>query len=255
MSLDRFNGKSVLVTGAGSGIGAAVAKRFSDEGANVTILSRTRADLEQTAAGMAGDRTLIVPADVSDWNAMQDAVRQAVDRFGGLDVLVANAGIHIEGTVAETSPEDFRKVVDIDLTGIFLSIKAAYDALKASGGNVVVTSSVSGIGGDWSKVAYNAAKGGVTNMVRAIALDAGKDGVRVNAVNPTLTRSGLTEEMVADKSVIDAFNQRVPLGAPAEADWIAGPVAFLASDDARYVTGVNLPVDGGLSASNGQPAG
>lgn len=121
-------------------------------------------------------------------------------------------------------------------------------------GNVVNTSSVSGLGGDWGMSIYNAAKGAVSNFTRALALDHGRDGVRVNAVCPSFTLTDMTDEMKDNEALLAKFNERIPLGRPANPDDIAAVIAFLASDDARFVTGVNLPVDGGLSASNGQPA-
>ena len=115
-----------------------------------------------------------------------------------------------------------------------------------------MTSSVSGIGGDWGMLAYNTSKGAVTNMVRAMALDHGRDGVRVNAVNPTFTNTGMTRDMQTGETLAKV-EERIPMGRIGQPEDIASVMAFLASDDAGFVTGVNLPVDGGLSASNGQP--
>jgi meso-butanediol dehydrogenase/(S,S)-butanediol dehydrogenase/diacetyl reductase len=145
-------------------------------------------------------------------------------------------------------------MISVNVTGYFYMAKAAMPELVKTKGSIVMTSSVSGIGGDWGMFAYNTSKGAVTNMVRAMALDAGKDGVRVNAVNPSLTDSAMTKDMQANPDLLAKFNERMPLGGPIPAEGIAAVMAFLASDDARYVTGVNLPVDAGLTASNGQPA-
>lgn len=131
--------------------------------------------------------------------------------------------------------------------------RAAYPELVKTRGSIVNTSSVSGIGGDWDMLAYNTLKGAVTNFTRAFALDAAKDGVRVNAVNPAPTRSDLTADVLADAELVAKFRERMPIGAPCEPEWVASVIAFLPSEDARFVTGVNLPVDGGCSASNGQP--
>jgi meso-butanediol dehydrogenase/(S,S)-butanediol dehydrogenase/diacetyl reductase len=140
------------------------------------------------------------------------------------------------------------------VTGYFHMAKAALPELVKTGGSIVMTSSVSGLGGDWEMFAYNTSKGAVSNMVRAMAMDAAKDGVRVNAVNPSFTRTGMTEDMVSDAALVAKFEERMPLGAPEDPEGIAAAMAFLASDDARLITGVNLPVDAGLRASNGQPA-
>ncbi|MFC3125138.1 SDR family NAD(P)-dependent oxidoreductase [Pseudoroseomonas globiformis] len=249
----RFDGKVVIVTGAGSGIGEGAARRFSAEGAMVVLSGRTAGKLEKAARGLDPERTLLHAADVSDPAQVQELIDATLRRFGRLDVLVNNAGIAVMGPVDDISLEDWRKVMATDVDGVFLCSKAALPELKKSRGSIVNVSSVSGLGGDWGMSAYNAAKGAVTNLTRAMALDLGPAGVRVNAVNPSFTASELTEEMLADEKLVAKFRERMPLGAPAMPDDIAGPILFLASEDARFVTGVNLPVDGGLMASNGQP--
>jgi meso-butanediol dehydrogenase/(S,S)-butanediol dehydrogenase/diacetyl reductase len=125
--------------------------------------------------------------------------------------------------------------------------------LVQAGGNIVNVSSVSGLGGDWNMSFYNAAKGAVSNFTRSLALELGAQGVRVNAVNPGLTFTGLTQDIKRDQDLMRRFAERIPLGRGAEPEEVADVIAFLASDAARYVTGVNLPIDGGLTASNGQP--
>ncbi|RZT31364.1 SDR family NAD(P)-dependent oxidoreductase [Cupriavidus agavae] len=251
--MDRFKGKVVIVTGAGSGIGAAAARRFSEEGAAVVLAGRTRGKLEKVAAQMPQDRTLVHPADVSKLSEVEALVKAAVDRFGRLDVMVNNAGVASEGRATEASVEDWRKVMSIDLDGVFYGARAALPHLIRSKGCIVNTASVSGLGADWNLSFYNAAKGGVVNLTRALALDYGRDGVRINSVCPSLTRTELTADMFGDEALLDKFRERIALGRTAEPEDIAGAIAFLASEDARFVTGVNLPVDGGLSASNGQP--
>ena len=131
--------------------------------------------------------------------------------------------------------------------------RAAIAALRASRGCIINMLSVSGLGGDWNHSFYCAAKGAVTNFTRTLAMDEAKHGVRVNAINPSLTYTPFTRGMKEQPELVAKFEERIPLGRGAQPDDIAGAVAFLASDDARYITGVNLPVDGGLSASNGQP--
>ena len=251
--MTRFSGKTVLVTGAASGIGHAAARRFSDEGANVVVVDLDQAELEEASSELAQDRLLIQPGDTSSKDAALASVKAAVDRFGRLDVLVNNAGIASKGDITHTSEEDFERVLAVNVGGYFHMAKAAMPELVKTKGSIVMTSSVSGLGGDWEMFAYNTSKGAVTNMVRAMALDAGKDGVRVNAVNPSFTDTGMTKDMQADPELMAKFKERMPFGPMAQPEDIAGVMAFLASDDARFVTGVNLPVDGGLSASNGQP--
>ncbi|AOB29930.1 3-oxoacyl-ACP reductase [Bordetella sp. H567] len=251
--MNRFEGKVVVVTGAGSGIGAATAQRFAREGANVVLAGRTESKLRQAAQGLDGGRVLIHTADVSRLDEVEALVQAAVQRFGRLDVMVNNAGTAVEGTVTEASPNDWRTVIATDLDGVFHGCRAAMPELIKTRGCIVNVSSVSGLGGDWRMSFYNAAKGAVTNFTRALAMDHGRDGVRVNAVCPSLTRTEMTKDMYADKALMDKFAERIPLGRGAEPEEIAAVIAFLASDDAVFVTGVNLPVDGGLSASNGQP--
>lgn len=252
--MTRFTGKTVLVTGATSGIGRATARRFADEGANVVVLDLDRKDLEVASAELPQDRLLLQIGDTSKKETAVAAVKAAVDRFGGLDVLINNAGIVIQGDITDTSEEDFDRVLAVNVGGYFHMAKAAMPELVKTKGSIVMTSSVSGLGGDWGLFAYNTSKGAVSNMVRAMAIDAGKDGVRVNAVNPSLTDSAMITGIKADPEVLAKFMERMPLRAIAQPEDIAAVMAFLASDDARFVTGVNLPVDGGMSASNGQAA-
>ena len=181
------------------------------------------------------------------------AVKATIERFGSLDVLINNAGIGSSGDITNTSAEDFDRVMAVNVAGYFHMAKAAMPELVKVRGSIVMTSSVSGLGGDWEMFAYNTSKGAVSNMVRAMALDAAKDGVRVNAVNPSFTDTGMTRDMLQDAELVAKFKERMPLGAPAAPEGVAAVMAFLASDDARLITGVNLPVDAGLMASNGQP--
>lgn len=252
--MNRFKDKVVIVTGAGSGIGAGTARRFAEEGAYVVLAGRTRDKLEKLAADLPQERGMVRVTDVSRLEDVEGLVRDAVQRFGRLDVLVNNAGVAPEGKVTEASAEDWREVMAIDLDGVFHGCRAAIPELIKTGGSIINVSSVSGLGGDWGMSFYNAAKGAVTNFTRALAMDHGPDGIRINAVCPSLTRSNLTKDMFADEALMAKFKERIPLGRGAEPEEVAAVIAFLASEDARFVNGVNLPVDGGLSASNGQPA-
>lgn len=249
----RFAGKAVIVTGAGSGIGEGVARRFAAEGANLVLVGRTAAKLERVAADLDPGRTLVHPADVADGAAVAAMVAAAAERFGGIDVLVSNAGTASLAPFEETTPEQWAAIMATNVDGPFLCARAALPHLKARGGSIVHVASVSGIGGDWGFTAYNASKGALVNFTRSLALDLGRSGVRVNAVAPTLTASELTAGMLGDEAMIAKFTDRIALGRIATPDDIAGPVAFLASDDARFVTGAILPVDGGVTAGSGQP--
>lgn len=251
--MNRFNDKTVIVTGAASGIGLAAARRFLDEGANVVMLDIDEACLRQSAGKLPQERVLVQVGDTAEQATAANTVRAALERFGALHILVNNAGIATEGDITQTSEEDFARVMAVNVAGYFHMAKAAMPELVKTKGSIVMTSSVSGLGGDWETFAYNTSKGAVSNMVRAMAMDAAKDGVRVNAVNPSLTVSRLTEDMVSDPELVARFRERMPLGAPEDPEGVAAAMAFLASDDARLITGVNLPVDAGLTASNGQP--
>jgi meso-butanediol dehydrogenase/(S,S)-butanediol dehydrogenase/diacetyl reductase len=249
----RFTDKTVLITGAGSGIGAATARRFAEEGANVVLNGRRAAKLEEVAAGFDPARTLVHPGDASVEAEIEALVAAAVDRFGGLDVLVANAGTFAGSHATKTSTADWRTVMATNLDGVFFAVRASLPHLIRTKGNIISVASVSGLGGDWGAVAYNASKGGVVNMTRALAMDNGRHGVRVNSVCPSLTITEMTAGMTGNAELMAKFAERIPLGRAAEPEEVASVIAFLASDDARFVTGVNLPVDGGVGASNGQP--
>ncbi|WP_122586312.1 SDR family NAD(P)-dependent oxidoreductase [Pseudomonas viridiflava] len=251
--MNRFTHKVVVVTGAGSGIGEATAKRFAKEGASVVLVGRNEEKLKKVHAQLEGEGHLVRAADVADLSDVEALFKEVASHFGRLDVLVNNAGIVKSGKVTELEVQDWKELMSVDLDGVFYCTRTAMPALIASKGNIVNVSSVSGMGGDWGMSFYNAAKGAITNFTRALALDHGADGVRVNAVCPSLTRSELTDDMMDNDALMAKFKERIALGRPAEPEDIGDVIAFLASDDARFVTGVNLPVDGGLSASNGQP--
>jgi len=249
----RFSDKVVIVTGAASGIGEGAARRFAGEGAKLVLCDKDGSELKRVAASFSAADTAIQVADVGDEKACQALVDLALDRFGRIDILVNNAGVDHLGKLDEGEFSAFTKVIESDLYGVVQMSRAAIAALRQSKGSIVNVSSVSGLGGDWNHSFYCAAKGAVTNFTRALAMDEAKAGVRVNAVNPSLTYTKLTEGMSEQPDLIAAFEARIPMGRGAEPDDIAGVIAFLASEDARFVTGVNLPVDGGLTASNGQP--
>lgn len=251
--MSRFANKTVIVTGAGSGIGEGAARRFSDEGAKVVLVGRAKDKLDKIAASLPTERTLVHVADVSQEVEVNALIAATVTTFGTIDVVVNAAGVFAGSTITESTTEDWRKVMSNNVDSIFFMCRAAMPHLIKSQGNIVNVSSVSGLGGDWNSSLYNASKGAVTNFTRAIAMDYGGKGVRVNAVCPSMTVSNMTKDAMEKPERMESFKERTPLWGPATPEDIAGPIAFLASDDARYVTGVNLPVDGGVSASNGQP--
>nr|WP_137677851.1 SDR family oxidoreductase [Parerythrobacter lutipelagi] len=250
---DRFTGKTVIVTGSSMGIGEAIARRFHGEGANVVLNSRKAEDCEKVAASLGNDRVLVVPGDVSSSAFASEIVEQTVAAFGGIDVLVNNAGVGRTGRLADADDALIDMIIDINLKGVLYLTREALPHLLKTGGNVINISSVSGLGADWGLGVYNASKGGVCNLTRAMALEFGSQGVRANAVCPSMTRSDMTTGVTESEQAMKMLANRMPLGRAAEPDEIAGPVLFLASDDAVFVNGVNLPVDGGVTASSGQP--
>lgn len=249
----RFTDKTVIVTGAGSGIGAATAQLFAREDANVVLAGRRPHALEAAAKGLPEAKILVHPADVSDPESVDALVAATAARFGGIDILVNNAGIAAMGSFAKGAIEDWRKMMAINVDGVFYCSRAALPHLLKTKGSIVNVSSVSGLGGDWGLSFYNASKGAVSNLTRAMAMELGAKGVRVNAVNPSLTLTDMTSGLSGNEQLMGKFADRIPLGRAARPEEVAAVIAFLASEDASFVNGVNLPVDGGVSASNGQP--
>ena len=249
----RFAGMTVIVTGSSTGIGEGIARRFHAEGANVVINARNADKCAETAASLDADRTLVVAGDVSKSDFADEIVSKTVERFGGLDCLVNNAGVGGGGILHKTDDAEIDRIIDINVKGVIYLSRASIPHLIKSKGSIVNISSVSGIGGDSMLPIYNASKGAVTNLTRGLALQIGAKGVRVNAINPSITRSDMVDGVLSNDGTMKAFMNRVALGRIGEPEDIAAAAAFLASEDAAFITGVNLPVDGGVSASNGQP--
>ncbi|EKO3687775.1 SDR family oxidoreductase [Vibrio metschnikovii] len=243
--------KVAIITGAANGIGLAIAQRLYDEGVQLMLADWDQEQLLNALEYFDKSRVAAQKVDVSDAQQVAALVQTCVERFGQLDILVNNAGIHIPGTVLECSVEDWQKISAVNIDGVVYCAKFALPELLKTRGCIVNTASVSGLGGDWGAAFYCATKGAVVNLTRAMALDYGLAGVRINAVCPSLVKTNMTNGW--PDSVRDKFNERIPLGRAAEPQEIAAVVAFLASDDASFINGVNLPVDGGATASDGQP--
>jgi len=247
-----YTGKTVLVTGGGSGIGRAIAEAFLDNGANVAISGRRRDKLDEALAGQPEDRALAVEADVTDDASVKAMVDAVLERFGALDVLVNNAAAYVGGPFDEMTLDGWESIRRTNIDGFVHVVRHCVGELEKSGGNVVVVGSVSGLRGDWGQAAYNATKAAIMNFVQSLALDYGPRGVRFNAVAPALTITDLTRDVEDDGEALAAAVNRIALGRPGRPADIAPAVLFLASDDAAYVTGAWLAVDGGTSASTGQ---
>ena len=243
------SGRVALVTGAGSGIGRATARRLAADGYRVALVGRRAHALEETAADLDG--ALVSPCDVTNHAAVRATVATALKTFGRLDVVVNNAGISATAPFADVALERWREVMAVDVESVVVVTQAALPALLEHRGCVVNVASLAGLGGDPKMTIYNAAKGAVVNLTRSLAVELAPRGVRVNAVAPSLTTTDATAD-IPDSDRAE-FIRRIPMGRAAEPSEVADVIAFLADYDARFVTGVVLPVDGGLRAGSGQP--
>lgn len=253
MDQTRLHGKRAIITGAGSGIGRAAAIRFCREGARVGIIDVNGKGAAETVATIAkaGGEALALTADVTKEDQVEKAVKRAVDAFGGLDIVISNAGIAMVGKddrVDRIPLEVWQHMLDVNLTGQFLTCKHGIRALLASGGGAVVcTASPTGLYGIApEQAAYSASKAGVYGLVRAMSAAYGNEKIRVNGVMPGYIRTALTSWVTAERE--REFAKMVPIGRAGEPEDIASVMAFLASDDASYVTGAVYVADGGWTA-------
>jgi meso-butanediol dehydrogenase/(S,S)-butanediol dehydrogenase/diacetyl reductase len=247
-----FSGSVVLVTGGGTGIGAAIADAFLEAGATVVISSRRREVLDAAVGRAGNDRLVAIPADISEKVEIARLTSEIIDRFGKLDVVVSNAAGYASGDITDLSDEAWEAMRATNVDGFFHLAKQVLPLLERTGGSLVAVSSVSGLAGDWGQAGYNATKAALSNFVRSLALDWGTRGVRLNAVAPALTDTEPVRPVTDNPALLERFVDRTALGRVGQPDDIAPAVLFLASDAARYITGVILPVDGGTTASTGQ---
>jgi NAD(P)-dependent dehydrogenase (short-subunit alcohol dehydrogenase family) len=249
--MKRFEGKHVIVTGAGRGIGRAIAERFAGEGAELLLLGRTRAPLEETA-GLCGDGAAVCEADVSRSDQVQAAVATALERWERIDVLVNNAGIDDETPFLEMEETTWDAVIATNLKGPFLMSQHVARSMRDTGGGVILHNiSIDGSGGDGTFASYNASKAALLGLNRTMALELAQHGIRVNGVSPGFTHTEMTEKAVGPQlmNYLNGSFGRVPMRRLVRTDEIAAAFAFLASDDASAITGQNLTVDCGLTAN------
>jgi len=243
----RLEGRSTLITGAGSGIGRAIAERFAAEGASVLAVGRTQSTLDATAEAVraAGAQASTAALDVAD----ADAVAALFEGLSELDVLVNGAGIVSTDTVPNTPVERWDAVFDTNVRGTFLMCKHALPLLRASRGAIVNVASVAGMVGVPNRAAYCASKGAVIALTRAMAIDHVREGVRVNALCPGTTQTPWIERLVAEQGErIEDLEARQPLGRLGTAEEMADGALYLASAESTFVTGTQLVVDGGMTA-------
>ena len=250
----RFAGRGVIVTGGGRGIGQATARAFAAEGADVLVLGRTAADLEDTVAQITADggQAWLLPCDVTDEAQVDDAVARAAGRWERIDVLINNAGIDDDTPFLEIDRARWRAVIDTNLTGVFLMSQAVARQMARSGGGVILhTASIDASGGDGPYAAYNASKAGLLGLNRTMALELAAHGIRSNCVSPGFTHTVMTEKAVGPKLMeyLNGSFTRVPIKRLVRTDEVAQAFLFLASDQASAITGVDLRVDGGLTAN------
>lgn len=249
-----FSGKVAVVTAGASGMGAATARLLVERGATVVIV-----DIDE-AAGSALARELgpsaqFAACDVADFDAATAVIDDAMVRFGRLDCLFNNAGRAVMKLTPDLLPEDWATVIGISLNSVFHFSRAAIPCMKAGGGGAIVnTASVSGMFGDYMMAAYNAAKGGVLNFTRAMACDHADDNIRVNAICPGLIwDTAMTGHLATLPGGWEPWKQTIPMRRGGNAIEVARAMVFLASDEASYITGAALAVDGGLTAHTGFP--
>ncbi|HKW88628.1 MAG TPA: SDR family NAD(P)-dependent oxidoreductase [Candidatus Acidoferrales bacterium] len=253
--MQRLSGKVAFVTGGGTGIGRACAILFAAEGAKVAVAARRKEKLDAVAKQInaGGGEAIALPCDVTDRRSVESALRTAEERFGRLDVVVNNAGVVHVGTAEETSDENWESTVAANLTGTFYVSRAALPALRrAGGGSIVNVGSYLGLVALNRRAAYCAAKGGVSMLTKAMALDHAPEKIRVNCICPAIVETEMAKESISRAPDPVAYRKarkaQIPLGRMGQPEDIAQLALFLASDESAWITGTTFPIDGGVTA-------
>ncbi|HEX2347185.1 MAG TPA: SDR family NAD(P)-dependent oxidoreductase [Ktedonobacterales bacterium] len=254
--MTQLNGKIAIVTGGGSGLGRAMALRFARDGARVIAADLNEAGAQETARlateqGVSADQVVARALDVTNEQACSALVDATLAEHGKLDVMVANAGIGTFGPIAKLSLADWQRVLDVNLTGVFLCAKYAFRAMQEAGGGVILaTASVAGLEGTPNLGAYGPAKAGVIQLVKTIALEGARHNIRANALCPVWTTTPLVDALVADNPErgMERLRRMVPLGRLGQPEDVASVAAYLASDEASFISGIAMPIDGGHTA-------
>ena len=249
----RMDDLTAIVTGGTQGIGEAVVRRFVENGAHVVIVARTQEPGRAIVDELGADRAVFVQGDVAEGDVADRAVQAAVEAFGGLDVLVNNAGIDFAKAVLDTSESDVERVLAVNYVGAFKFLQSAAAEMRQRGGSIVNVVSRTANVGVPTMGTYGASKGALLSLTRAAALEFAPFGIRVNAVAPGMTDTPLIRAWIADQDNPSAFEKEmaktVPLNRLATPDDVAGAVLFLAGSDSTYITGACIPVDGGYTAA------
>lgn len=253
MYLPSFNlsGKVAIVTGAGRGIGRALAIGLAEAGADVALISRTETDLERTAASIheLGRRTLILQADVTSRDQVRGTVDRVMREWGKIDLLINNAGMNIRSKALDVTDEEWQTIMDTNLKSAFMLSQEVGQRMKElnNGGRIVNISSVAGHVALRTGVVYAATKAAMIQMTKVLALEWGKYGINVNSIGPWYFKTPLTEKLLADEDYVRDILAVTPLNRVGELPELVGPVVFLCSEAGSYVSGQTLFVDGGMT--------